>query len=147
MDREFLAKFIRVKKYNVESAAVAFQKYYAHIFRNLARLEGIRPSHYADAYTSRAIVILNQRVNGSRILLWQVHAWDPSVVTTRELQDAVLLLCEEMLKEITVRPYYGGIILINLAGLNFSHLKQCNPSELKYTASMTLVSWDVLTFC
>jgi len=140
MDRDFLAKFIRAKKYNVESAAAAFQKYYAHIFRNLRRLEGIKPSHFAAAFASRAFVVFKHSVNGSRILLLQAHAWDPSEVKVRDLINAALLLCEELLKDITAKPYYGGIIVINLAGLSFGHLKQCSPSEIKYAVSMALVS-------
>jgi len=138
MDHDFLAKFIRAKKYDPESAAKAFQRYYNHIFKNLRRLEGIQPSHYIASYESRAFGALKNTLNGIRIFLVQAHVWDPSEVNALELQNSILLLCEEMFKDPAAQPY-GSIVLADLAGMGFGHIKLFTPSLVKYCMDSLLV--------
>jgi len=139
MDFDFLAKIIRTRKYDVEGAIKAYEKYYNHISRNLRRVEGIRPSHYVAAFESRAIVYLKNKVNGTKILLISVENWDTSVVSIRDLEDAGLLMCEEIFTDAEIQPY-GGIVIFDLAGLGFCHMKQLTVAELKYFITMGLVS-------
>jgi len=145
MDNDILAKFIRVKKYDVESAAKAFKNYYTHIFKNLDRVKGIKPSQYITAFESRAFVVLKKPVNGSRVILQQINAWNPSLFHMREFQDGVLLTCEELSKNAETQPY-GSIVIADLTGLSFSQVKQCTPRLLKYAVTAAVVSLDRYTY-
>jgi len=139
MDYDILSKFIRCKKYDVDSAASAFKNYYTHIFKNLDRVKGIKPSQYIAAFESRSCVFLKKAVNGSRVLLLQQHDWDTNLVHIREIQDGNFLLCEELFCDVEAQPH-GSILLMDLAGFNFSHMKQLTPYFLKYAINTAVVS-------
>jgi len=140
MDYDFLAKFIRAKKYNVESAAIAFQKYYEHKFKNFGRLARIKPSHYIAAFESRTFVALKNDVNGSKTFLLRAKAWNPSSgVNCWDLLDSILLLCEEVFKDVAAQPH-GSILVTDLDGMSFSQLKQYTPSFVKHCIIALVVS-------
>ena len=144
-DFEFLSKFLRVKKYDPDLAVVAVQRYYENIFRNLRRIEGIRPSHFLSAYGTNTVVVLKNRVQGARVVCGSVRNWDTKVCGLRELQCASLFQVEDMLKDVKAQEV-GGLLILDLAGLGFCHARQCTVPEIRTLIHTGLVSLQMIHF-
>jgi hypothetical protein len=136
-DYEFIVKFVRTKKFNVEKATKAIQKYYESIFRILRRIEGTKPSLYSSVFASNSMAILKHRINDQRILHANFRNWDTKEFGMREIQCAGLFVVEELLAEVETQ-LNGAIIICDLDGFGFSHLRQCTIPEVKIAIQTVL---------
>ncbi|OXA60292.1 alpha-tocopherol transfer protein-like [Folsomia candida] len=131
LDKEFLVKFIRARKYDVESAFQTLKRYYE--IRTLYRED------FADFYPTRLKATLNSGIfmvlkhrdpYGRKILLFKTDIWDVSKYTVNEVFLTSLLLGEEMI--LSPRTQENGTVMIHdLSHLGLSHARQFNMRQIK----------------
>ena len=141
VDSIFLAKFIRTKDNKTKSALKSIEKYYKnYIFRNLHLIEGINPSQFQDAYDAEIFTVLKDRHEGARVVFIKIANWMPSEVGCRCLLFAFLQYAEFAV-ELEIETQQNGIVLIyDLQGFKFEHLKALSLTELKRILTAILVS-------
>ena len=140
-DSIFLAKFIRTKDNKTKPALKSIEKYYKnYIFRNLHIIKGINPSQFKEAYDAGILTILKDRHDGARVAIIKIANWMPRKLEVRYLLFATLQYLEFAVEQ-EIETQQNGIVLIyDLQGFKFEHLRALSVTEIKRTMTAVLVS-------
>jgi len=137
-DFEFLAKFIRVKDYDLEKAFKRLKKYYECIYKHMDSHYDIRTSQFAYAYDSKAYTLFKHRFNGVITGVIRTGMWEPKKLPLLDIQKAALFGAEEYLNHVEVQEN-GVIVIVDYAGTRFEHFWHATIKEIRQCAEVILV--------
>lgn len=125
VDDEFLLRFIRVRKYDIEAALKTVKKYY----RDRAAAVGINvkyvPSNVSPS-ARRLFMVLPQRdPSEPQVLFFRGGEWDPAAVSYGEVHLAGLLCLGRIARNPSSQTA-GISLLIDYKGFTMSTLFACN---------------------
>ncbi|KAK8775046.1 hypothetical protein V5799_010420 [Amblyomma americanum] len=144
-DAQFLLRFLRVRKYNVEAALRTVKNYYkirntsGPIFRDFL------PSKVSPATRKLMMVMQEKDVHGRRIFLFKPGSWNLDESSYVDVHRAIMLCIEHLAKDPTTQTLgmvilfdYGGFtpdkvlaINVGLIRRGFEYLQDCMPMRLK----------------
>ncbi|KAH7946144.1 hypothetical protein HPB49_020624 [Dermacentor silvarum] len=144
-DAEFLLRFLRVRKYNVESALQTIRNHY----RNRAACQSLYreflPCKAPPAARKIVMILPHKDVHGRPVLLVKPGSWMPNEVTYSDLHRAGLFCLEHLARDpaaqvlgIVLLIDYGGFTVdkllstsIGLIRKGLEYLQDCMPMRLK----------------
>lgn len=144
-DAEFLQRFLRVRKYDVEAAFRTVQNYYRIRHTSGPVFREFLPSTVSLATRRLMMVLPGRDVHGRRIFLYKPGCWVVEESPYVEMHRAVLLCMEHLAKDPTTQVF-GIAILSDFQGftpekvfaMNFGlirrgieYLQDCMPIRLK----------------
>ncbi|CAN7936959.1 unnamed protein product, partial [Ixodes hexagonus] len=109
-DEDFLLRFIRVRKYNIEAALKTIKNYYKIRAACPSIFDDFLPSRVSPAARSLFMVLPERDVHGRLVLLAKAGAWTPSTLPYREFQQAALMCFEHMVSDPAAQT--AGIVLL-----------------------------------
>ncbi|CAN7987346.1 unnamed protein product, partial [Ixodes hexagonus] len=95
-DPDFLLRFIRVRKYDVEGALKTLRNYYKNRAACPSIYKEFLPSSVKDSARSLFIVLPERDVHGRLVLLITMGVWMPATLPYHELQQASMMCFEHM---------------------------------------------------
>jgi len=123
-DDDFLLRFIRVRKFNIDEALIGIQQYYTLRENSPGLTEILYPGALKQVLGCNIISVLKARdPNGRRILFWQSRNWDPVDIDLRFVLAAAFLVIDEITSTEDVQVD-GLIALIDHGGLTFTKMRQ-----------------------
>ncbi|ODN01780.1 Alpha-tocopherol transfer protein-like [Orchesella cincta] len=135
-DNEFLIRFLRARKYNVDRAAKMLKKFFTlrKNVNDIAHL--LRPSKHINLYKADASTILKKRdAKGRHILLLRVAQWDTNKYSFDDCLACIFLMLDE--STATLDTQYNGItVILDFKGFGFSHARLIGPRRLQQIASL-----------
>ncbi|CAL8141942.1 unnamed protein product [Orchesella dallaii] len=135
-DNDFLVRFLRARKYNVERAAKMLKKFFI-LRRNVNDIAYLlRPSKHISLYKAEAATILKKRdAKGRHVLMLRCALWDAGKYTFDDCLACVFLMLDEATA--TLDTQYNGItVIIDFKGFGFSHARLIGPRRLQQIASL-----------
>ncbi|CAN7938407.1 unnamed protein product [Ixodes hexagonus] len=144
-DDEFLLRFLRVRKYNVDTAFRKVKEYY-RIRRDCPSVfENFVPSSAKLAARNMMIMLPQRDIHGRPVLLLRAGAWNPHLVSLAEGIRTLVLIAEHLTADPVAQTIgvsciedYDGLTVDKLVSLNFGLLKRflrhfldCMPVRVK----------------
>ncbi|KAM7292746.1 putative Sec14 cytosolic factor [Ixodes scapularis] len=139
LDEEFLVKFLRGRKYRVEEAFEIIRKYFRVRLEYTDIFDNLLPSRimFDAIFRQHKLLTLLKKPDpqGRRITLFKLGVWNPGVCSLNEFFRAVIVGAEYCLLD--QRFQIAGVVaVVDLEGLNFSHLLHYTPKELRKTVKL-----------
>lgn len=144
-DAEFLLRFLRVRKYNVEAALNTVKNYYK--IRNTSGpvFRDFLPSKVSPATRKLMVVMKEKDARGRRIFFFKPGMWVLEDSSYVDLHRAMMLCLEHLAKDPTTQTLgvvllldYGGFTAEKVLAVNvglirrgFEYLQDCMPMRLK----------------
>jgi len=141
-DHAFLARFIRVKSYDLDKAFKTIKKYYECIYKHRDYHKDIRPSQFAYAYESKAYHCLKHRFDEVCVGVVRIGFWDPKEIPLLDCQKAAVFVAEEYLNQIQIQEK-GVSFIFDFEGLRFEHLWHATIKEIRRCAEVAQVSTNI----
>ncbi|KAK8780188.1 hypothetical protein V5799_018475 [Amblyomma americanum] len=137
-DEEFLVKFLRARKYDVEEASKTIRKYFRVKQETPEMFENLNP--YAIPYDAacrkhRLVTVSRMRDSlGRGVVLLKIGAWNSRICSLNDFFRAGLVQVEWLLlhQDVQVR---GVVFVLDFKGLSVYHITQYTPyfiSKLLY---------------
>ncbi|CAN7980944.1 unnamed protein product [Ixodes pacificus] len=144
-ENEFLLRFLRLRKYNVDEALKNIKDYYRIRKECSSVFEDFVPSRAKPAARSVVMVLPQRDVHGRPVLLLKSGDWDPQTAVHSEVMQALALVVEYLTADpvaqtigISFIQDNGGLTLDKMVYLNFGLLKSftrllldCSPVRIK----------------
>ncbi|XP_037558858.1 alpha-tocopherol transfer protein-like [Dermacentor silvarum] len=129
-DPDFLLRFLRVRKYNVEAALKSITKYY-RVRGNCGPIfDDFRPSTIVPECRDIAAVLPHRDAQGRQILLIRSGIWNPTVVPQIDVHRA-FMLCLKHLERSPSSQTAGVVIIIDYEGFGVEHAINCKLGLMK----------------
>lgn len=144
-DAEFLLRFLRVRKYNVEAAMQTIRNYYYNRSACDSVYREFLPSAVPPSARKLAMVLPGKDRRGRPVFLCNIGAWNPKEVTQAVFQRACLMCLDFMTSDPSAQTV--GMVLImdcqdfavenalsfkpGLIKRGIEYLQDCMPSRLK----------------
>jgi len=138
-DPEFLAKFIRVRNYNVKKAHKNVIRCYKCIGKHMTLHKGIKPSDVPHAFTCKLYLILKNRFNGVNVYYTRIKDWEPKELSLMDIQRGIILGAADYTNDVGMQRH-GFSIISNLEGLRFEHIWHATIKEIQRCVEFGLVS-------
>ncbi|XP_077525196.1 alpha-tocopherol transfer protein-like [Amblyomma americanum] len=144
-DEEFLLRFLRVRKYDVESALRCVRNYYRNQASSGSVYDEFLPSRVLPAAHKLYMVMPQKDIRGRPIFLHRAGMWMPDEVPYKDLHRAGLICLEHMACD-PVAQTLGIVLLIDFAGFTadkvfslsiglmrraFEYIQDCMPMRMK----------------
>ncbi|KAK8766526.1 hypothetical protein V5799_006691 [Amblyomma americanum] len=144
-DTEFLLRFLRVRKYNVEAALQTIRNYYYNRSTCDSLYRDLLPSTVPLEARKLITVMPGKDVQGRNIILCNLGAWMPKRISQATFQRACIL-CLELLASDPSAQTLGIVLLIDcsefavenalcfkpgLVKKGLEYMQDCMPSRLK----------------
>ncbi|KAM7313830.1 putative phosphatidylinositol transfer protein SEC14 [Ixodes scapularis] len=146
-DDEFLLRFLRVRKYNVDTAQKKVKEYYKTrknfpcVFKNFV------PSNVKLDVRNMMMVFPQPDIHGRPVVLLKAGAWNPQTTSYGEALQGLTLIMEHLIadpvvqtKGVTCIHDFGGFTADKVLSINFGLLKMslrlfldCVPARIKAT--------------
>ncbi|XP_037573455.1 alpha-tocopherol transfer protein-like [Dermacentor silvarum] len=144
-DAEFLLRFLRVRKYNVESALQTIKNYYRNRAASGSLYREFLPCKAPPAARKIVMILPHKDVHGRPVLLMKPGSWMPDEVSYSDLHRAGLFCLEHLARDpaaqvlgIVLLVDYGGFTVdklfstsIGLIRRGLEYLQDCMPMRLK----------------
>ncbi|XP_054927043.1 alpha-tocopherol transfer protein-like [Dermacentor andersoni] len=144
-DAEFLLRFLRVRKYNVESALQTIRNYYRNRAATESLYRELLPCKMPPAARKIVMILPHRDVHGRPVLLVKPGSWMPDEVSYSDVHRAGLLCLEHLARDpasqvlgIVLLLDYGGYTVdkllytsISLLRRGLEYLQDCMPMRLK----------------
>ncbi|XP_002399290.4 alpha-tocopherol transfer protein-like [Ixodes scapularis] len=144
-DDEFLLRFLRVAKYNVDAALKRLKEYYKMRKECPFVFENFLPSSAKLEARSVAMVLPRRDFHGRLVLLLRLGAWNPQIISYIEALQAITLVVEHLTADPVAQTTgvscihdYGGFSMDKFIAINFGLLKSsikllldCVPTRSK----------------
>ncbi|KAH6943942.1 hypothetical protein HPB50_000787 [Hyalomma asiaticum] len=127
---DFLLRFLRVRKYNVEAALKSIAKYYRARSSCGRNTFDLRPSTIVPECREIAAVLPHRDAQGRQILLVRSGVWKPTVVPQIDVHRA-FMLCLKHLERSPSGQTAGVVIIIDYEGFGIEHALNCKLSLMK----------------
>ncbi|KAM7313833.1 alpha-tocopherol transfer protein-like [Ixodes scapularis] len=109
-DENFLLRFIRVRKYDVEAALNTIKNYYRNRAACPSIYDDFLPSKVSPVARSLFMVLPERDVHGRLVLLAKAGSWMPSTLPYREFQQTTLMCFEHMADDPSAQT--AGIVFL-----------------------------------
>ncbi|ODN04088.1 Alpha-tocopherol transfer protein-like [Orchesella cincta] len=131
MDHDFLIKFLRARKYDVNASFRTLLQYY-EMRRGLGeKLLRFCPDVLHPVLSTNMFVVLKNRdAHGRQILLFRAELWDPTTTSLDDVFLTTLLIGEEMIRSEKTQ-IHGTVVIQDLKGLTVSHARQFTFAQIK----------------
>ncbi|KAK8770892.1 hypothetical protein V5799_025866 [Amblyomma americanum] len=116
-DDDFLLRFLRVRKYNVDLALQNIRKYYRNRADTPSIYREFLPSRVPPAARKLVMVMPAKDVHGRPIFLLKAGSWMPEEVPYLELHRAILICLEHMARDPTTQTL-GVVIIVDYGGFS-----------------------------
>lgn len=128
-DTLFLLRFLRVRKFDAPKAFQMIQNYYRARFLNPELYDGLHPLARKNLFDLQTHDVLAETdAEGSRVCLLRMGDWHPNVCSLDKMAGLSILAWEHLLED--PRTQVKGIVmLIDLGGGSFSHLRAASPTQ------------------
>lgn len=144
-DNEFLLRFLRVRKYNVDIALKKIKEYYKIRKECPSAFDDFVPSTTKLAARSMMMVLPQRDIHGRPVLLLKAGAWNPQILSHSESLRAFALVAEHLAADpvaqtigMTCVQDYDGFTADKIIYMNFGLLKRfikllmdCVPVRIK----------------
>ncbi|CAN7939227.1 unnamed protein product, partial [Ixodes hexagonus] len=144
-DDEFLLRFVRLRKYNVDAALKNVKGYYSIRKQCPPVFDNFVPSSASPAARKLVMVLPQRDTHGRPVLLLKAGAWDPQTCSYNDLVHAMSLVMEFLTMEPVAQTIgvsaiidYGGFTVDKVLSLNIGLVKtsfkfflDCVPSRTK----------------
>ncbi|CAN7998722.1 unnamed protein product [Ixodes hexagonus] len=129
-DTLFLLRFLRVRKFDAPKAFQMIQNYYRVRYLNPELYEGLHPLARKSLLELQTHTVLsNTDPEGCKICVLRMGNWNPSICSLDMMCGLCILAWEHLLED--PRTQVKGIVmLLDLGGGSFTHLKAVTPSQL-----------------
>jgi len=135
-DNDFLLRFLRARKYNVERAAKMLKKFFVLRLNVNDMIDLMKPTKHVGFYKGEATTILKKRDSkGRHILLLRAGNWDASKYNFDEVICAIFLMLDEATATLDTQ-YHGVTLICDFKGFGFSHARLIGPRRLQNIASL-----------
>lgn len=144
-DTDFLLRFLRVKKYNVEAALQSIKNYYRNRAASDSVYREFLPSKVPLAARRLCLVLPQRDVRGRPIVFCHVGNWNPEEITYATLQQALIMCLEHVISD-PVAQTIGIVIMVDYVGFTIDkvlsmslglikrlleYFQDCMPARLK----------------
>ncbi|CAN7938406.1 unnamed protein product, partial [Ixodes hexagonus] len=144
-DDEFLLRFLRVRKYNVNTAFKKVKEYYRTRKECPSVFENLVPSSSKLAARNIMMVFSQRDIHGRPVLLLRAAAWNPLLVSLADAIRSFVLIMEHITADpvaqtigISCIEDFDGLTVDKLVSLDFGLLKRflrhfldCMPVRVK----------------
>lgn len=144
-DEEFLLRFLRVRKYEVESALQTIKNYYSNRASTESLYRDFLPCNAPPAARKIVMIMPDKDVHGRPVLLVKPGSWVLDEVSYLDLHRAGLFCLEHLARDpaaqvlgIVLLVDYGGFtvdkllyVSISLIRKGLEYLQDCMPMRLK----------------
>ncbi|XP_054918137.1 alpha-tocopherol transfer protein-like [Dermacentor andersoni] len=129
-DPDFLLRFLRVRKYNVEAALKSITKYY-RVRDNCRQIfDDFRPSTIVPECRDIAAVLPHRDAQGRQILLIRSGMWNPTLVPQIDVHRA-FMLCLKHLERSPSGQTAGVVVINDFQGFGVEHARNCKLAPMK----------------
>ncbi|XP_077483823.1 alpha-tocopherol transfer protein-like isoform X2 [Amblyomma americanum] len=144
-DSQFLLRFLRVRKYNLEAALRNVCNYYRIRTTSGPVFDNFLPSKVSEATRKLVMALPGKDIHGRRIFLFKPGSWMPDQSPYADVQRATVLCLEHLAKDPATQTL-GIVMMFDYAGLTpdkilsmnvglmrrgFEYLQECIPIRLK----------------
>ncbi|XP_037572525.1 alpha-tocopherol transfer protein-like [Dermacentor silvarum] len=144
-DTDFLLRFLRVRKYNVEAALQSIKNYYRNRAASDSVYRDFLPSKVPLAARRLCLVLPQRDARGRPIVFCHVGHWNPEEITYATLQQALLMCLEHVISD-PVAQTIGIVIMVDYVGFTIDkvlsmslglirrlleYFQDCMPARLK----------------
>ncbi|CAH1367985.1 hypothetical protein MTP99_009380 [Tenebrio molitor] len=139
-DDKFLLRFLRSRKFGLESAYRLFINYYDFREENPTFIEGVGLDQLERAGGPDFISVppyLDQ--DGKRILLYKLGNWDPTSFTVDDVFRATLLILELAILEERAQMK-GGVCIVDCQNISMQHALCLTPSLAQKLLQMAVAT-------
>ncbi|CAN7938408.1 unnamed protein product [Ixodes hexagonus] len=144
-DDEFLLRFLRVRKYDVDAALKKLKEYYRTRKEYPSVLENLVPSNVKPSARKVAMVLPQRDAHGRPVILLKAGAWDPQTTSYGEALQALSVAVEHVTMDpvaqtigVSCMTDYDGFTADKIVSVNFGLLKMslklllnCVPVRIK----------------
>ncbi|KAG0425162.1 hypothetical protein HPB47_027656, partial [Ixodes persulcatus] len=146
LDEEFLVKFLRGRKYRVMDTLEVIRKYFHVRLEHTDIFDDLLPSRimFDTIYRRHRVVTVLKEPDslGRPIVVARLGVWNPSLCSITELFRAIVLVAEYYLLD--PKTQITGIVsVVDLKGLNFTHLLHYTVSEMKKAVKLVQECYPV----
>lgn len=145
LDTEFLLRYLRVRKYDLDAALKTVKNYYRKRADPSFCIEQFVPSSVEPLAKDLNVVLPQRDCHGRVVLLAKGGMWEPKHLSFQALQRAGLICLEHVARDpssqiagISIIVDYEGLTLARIFGVSFGQLKQgleylqeCIPVRVK----------------
>ncbi|XP_065307314.2 alpha-tocopherol transfer protein-like [Dermacentor albipictus] len=144
-DTDFLLRFLRVRKYNVEAALQSIKNYYRNRAASDSVYREFLPSKVPLAARRLCLVLPQRDVRGRPIVFCHVGHWNPEEITYTTLQQALIMCLEQVISD-PVAQTIGIVMMVDYLGFTMDkvfsmslglirrlleYFQDCMPARLK----------------
>ncbi|XP_003745293.1 alpha-tocopherol transfer protein [Galendromus occidentalis] len=137
VDDAFLMRFLRPAKFNPHRACRMITRYY--------KMREEAPDIFENRYTPRdqlrsfgfnlCTVLPHKDAQGRTLFIVRAGAWDPSQLSKKDFFMSSLLMMELSIRDVQTL-IKGTVVIIDMAGLSLTHIKNFTPKDLKRIVTM-----------
>ncbi|KAK8770890.1 alpha-tocopherol transfer protein-like [Amblyomma americanum] len=129
-DKDFLLRFLRVRKYNVDAAMQSIRKYYSDRAACQSVYCDFLPSTITPAARILTMALPGKDAHGRLVLLVKLGAWKPQEVSHTLFQRAGLIVLEHLITDPTAQTL-GVCLLMDCHELSVDHVMSLNVGLIK----------------
>ncbi|KAH6930564.1 hypothetical protein HPB50_014730 [Hyalomma asiaticum] len=129
-DAQFLLRFLRVRKFNVEAALRTVRHYYRVRHTSGPVFRDFLPSKVPPAARKLMMVMKEKDVHGRRIFLFKPGIWEVEDCSFVDVHRAMILCLEHLAKDPTTQTL-GMVILFDYGGFTTEKLLAVNMGMMK----------------
>lgn len=133
-DEDFLLKFLRARKYDVQNAFKNVKKYFKVRNDYPEMFEELKPTNvpFNDACRKHRLVTLSRKTDpkGRAVVKFRTGAWNTDICSLNDFFRITLIHAEHALlrEEIQIR---GIVAILDIRGLSVFHIAHYTPSVIK----------------
>lgn len=124
-DPEFLLRFIRVRKYDVDAALVTIRNYYKSRAAFASTFGGLTLASVNPDAKKFYILMPERDRHGRLIMLMRIGAWDPNLLSYHDLQHAGMMCLDYMASDPSSQTA-GITLIIDFEGYTATKLLSCS---------------------
>lgn len=124
-DPEFLLRFIRVRKYDVDAALITIRKYYKSRAAFATTFRGLTPASVNPDAKNFYILMPERDRHGRLIMLMRIGAWDPNLLSYHDLQHAGMMCLDHTAADPSTQTA-GITLIIDFEGYTATKLLSCS---------------------
>ncbi|CAN7936961.1 unnamed protein product [Ixodes hexagonus] len=129
-DPEFLLRFIRVRKYDVDAALATITNYYKNRLAFASAFTGLTPATVKPEAKPLYFVLPERDLQGRLVLVMRLGAWMPDIVSYHEFQQAGMMCLDHVAADPSTQTA-GVSLIIDCEGFTATKMLSCSISLMR----------------